>query len=127
MAITTTRKFTVAVTTDGAGAATVFSPKISGRVASIHYVKNNFTDGVDFTITAENSGETLWAELNVNAATSRYPRAPTYSGAGVASLYAAAGTAVFDMFRLTNDRVKIVIAQGGAGTLGSFIIITEDY
>lgn len=121
-----TRRFSVAVTTDGSGAATVYSPYLSGKVAAIHYVKTNFTDGVDFAITAEATGESLWTEANVNAAASRYPRSPTHTGAGVASLYASGGTAVNDLIRLGRDRVKIVIAQGGTATTGAFIIITED-
>ena len=122
----TIRKHTVNVTTDAAGAATVYSPYVSGYVESIQYVKTNFTNGVDFTITAEATGETLWTELNVDAAAIKHPRAATHSTAGVASLYAAAGTAVNDRIALGRDRVKIVIAAGGNATTGAFVITVAD-
>lgn len=121
-----TRRFTVAVTTAADGSFTGYSPYVSGKLCAIHYVKTNFTDGVDFTITAEATGETLWTEANVNAAKVCMPRGATHTNAGVASLYAAAGTGVNDLIRLGRDRVKIVIAQGGNATTGSFIIVTED-
>lgn len=119
------RRFVVPVTVDAAGDAEVYSPRLSGKLVSIRYVKTDFADGVDFAITAEDSGETLWSELNVNASATRYPRAATHSTAGVASLYAAAGTAVNDMIALSQDRVKIVVAQGGVSKSGAFHITID--
>ena len=49
----------------------------SGAVVSpvvIQYVKTDYTDGVDFTITTETTGQTLWTESNVNAAAVKAPR-----------------------------------------------------
>lgn len=119
------QRLVVAVTTDGAGAATVFSPVVTGQLSQIRYVKTNFAAGVDFTITAEATGETLWSELNVDVDATRAPRQATHSTAGVAALYAGAGTAVNDKISLANDRVKIVIAAGGAVTTGTFHLIIE--
>lgn len=120
------RRYRVPVTTAADGTATAYSPRISGKIHSIHYLKTNFADGVDFAITAEATGENLWTESNVNAAAVRYPRAPTHSQAGVAALYAAGGTGVFDKPALGNDRVKIVLAQGGNATTGVFQILVDD-
>lgn len=120
------RRFSVTALTDGSGNATVYSPYLSGKIASMHYVKTDYTDGVDFTITAEATGETLWTQSNVNAAASVYPRAPTNTQVGVASLYASGGTAINDLIRLGRDRVKIVIGSGGAAHTGAFIIVVED-
>lgn len=121
-----TRRFSVDVTTAADGSATVYTPFLSGRLCAIHYVKTDFADGVDFTITAEATGETLWIESNVNAAKVCRPRGATHSTAGVASLYAAGGEAVNDLIRLSRDRVKIVIASGGNAKIGEFIVVTED-
>lgn len=120
------RRFSVAVTTAADGSFTGYSPYLSGKLCEIHYVKDDFTDGVDFTITAEATGESLWTESNVNAAKVCRPRGATHTNAGVASLYAAGGTAVNDLIRLGRDRVKIVIASGGNATSGTFIIVTDD-
>ena len=120
------RRFVVSVTTASDGSATYYTPYLSGFIHSIEYLKTNFTDGVDFTITAEATGETIWTEANVNAAKVCLPRAATHSTAGVASLYASAGTAVNDRIALGRDRVKIVIASGGNATTGAFHVIVED-
>jgi hypothetical protein len=120
------RRYAIAVTTASDGSATAYSPYLSGYIQDIQYVKTDFADGVDFTITAEAYGRTLWAENDVNAAAIRAPRQPTHSTAGVASLYAAAGTAVNERIALSRDRVKIVIASGGATKTGTFIVMVDD-
>lgn len=120
------RRFIVSVTTAADGSYTGYSPYLSGKIEAIHYIKTNFTDGVDFTITAEATGETIWTEANVNAAKACFPRGATHSNAGVAALYAAAGTAVLAPIALGRDRVKIVLAAGGNATTGAFHIVVDD-
>lgn len=120
------RKFIVSVTTAADGTATAYSPYLSGYLHQIQYVKTNYTDGVDFTITADLTGETIWTEANVNASVVKAPRQAIHTTAGVAALYAAGGTAVNDRIGLSRDRVKIVLAQGGNATTGSFTIIIDD-
>jgi len=122
----TIRRFNVPVTTDAAGAAEVYSPYVSGYVHQIQYVKTDFADGVDFTITAEATGETIWTESNVNAAAVKATRQPTHSSAGVAALYAAGGVAVNDRIAVSRDRIKIVIAAGGNTKTGAFNILIDD-
>lgn len=121
------RRFAISVPVDGDGEAEVYTPILSGKLVSIRYVKpgsGNYTNGVDFTITAEANGETLWAEENVNASATRYPRAGLHSTAGAASLYASAGEAVNGKIALSQDRVKIVIASAVSGT-GTFHITVD--
>lgn len=121
------RRFRVPVTTDGSGAATVLSPRIAGKIHSIVYVKDAvapYTDGVDFAITDNETGENVWTEANVNASKSCYPRSPTHSQAGVAALYAAGGTAVSDKVGVVG-KLKFVLAQGGAAKTGVFHILAD--
>jgi hypothetical protein len=121
----TARNFIVSVTTAADGSATAYTPYLSGRLASIHYVKTDFSNGVDFTITSERIGETIWAENDVNASASRRPRAAVHSTAGVAATYD--GTrAVSDLIRLSRDRVKIVIASGGDTKTGAFHVVIDE-
>lgn len=119
------RKFSVTVTT-GTATGTGYSPYFSGHLESIQYVKGDYPDGVDFTITADVTGETLWAESNVNASTVRRPRAATHTTAGVASAYANAGEPVLSRIALSRDRVKVAIAEGGNGKAGTFVITVDD-
>lgn len=115
------RRLTVSVTTAADGSATAYSQHIDfGLLSQIRYVKTDFASGVDFTITSEATGETLWAEENVNADATRAPRQATHSTAGAALLYASGGTAVADKIAIANDRIKIVIAAGGDTKAGAF-------
>lgn len=120
-----TRRFILNVTTLADGSFTGYSPYLSGKLCEIHYIKTNFTDGVDFTITAEATGETLWTEANVNAASVKRPRGATHTNVGVAALYAAT-FAVLDLIRLGRDRIKVVLAAGGNATTGQFMFVVED-
>lgn len=115
----------VAVTTAADGSATAYSPVVTGKLSQIRYVKTDFADGSTFTITSEATGETLWSESAVNASATRAPRQATHSTAGAAALYAAGGAAVNDKIALANDRIKIVIASGGATKTGTFHFILE--
>jgi len=120
------RRYKVSVTTDGSGSAVAYSPRIAGEIHSIQYVKdgsNGYATGVDFTITAEATGENIWTQANVDASAVVYPRAATHSQAGAAALYAAGGTGVLARIGIASDRVKIAIAQGGAAKVGVFHIL----
>lgn len=124
----TIRRHVVPVVTEYPGDAEVFSPRLSGELVSIRYVKpgsGGFEDGVDFAITAEASGETLWAEEDVDASATRHPRAATHSTAGAATTYN--GThGVLNKIALSQDRIKIVIANGGDDKSGTFHITLDD-
>jgi hypothetical protein len=117
------KRYKVTVTTAGDGTATAYSPRLSGDLAAIHYVKTDFADGVDFTITSEATGQSLWTDTNINASEVVNPRVPTHDQVGAALLFADGGTAVADKIPLANDRVKIVIAQGGNAKTGTFHIL----
>ena len=122
----TTRRFTVTAASNGSQVGTSYTPYFSGYVESIEYVKDDYTDGVDFTITADATGENLWTDTNINASETVRPRAATCTTAGVASLYAGSGTAVNDKIALGRDRVKIVLAQAGASKSGTFIVTVSE-
>lgn len=122
-------RITVQVTADASGDATAYTPMIPyGRLSQIRYVKAGtgpYADTVDFTITSEATGETLWAQSNVTASATVAPRQPTHSTAGAAALYASGGTGVLDKIAIANDRIKIVLAQAGNGGTGTFHFVIE--
>jgi hypothetical protein len=112
------KRTTVAVTTAADGTATAYSEELNGLLSTIHYDKTDFPDTVDFTITEEDTGLSIWAESNLTASTVRAPRMLTHSAAGVAS---AAAEGLIPI----RGRIKIVITQGGNAKLGSFTITTH--
>ncbi|HRP26035.1 hypothetical protein, partial [Thauera sp.] len=113
------------ITVDADGDAEVYTPKIFGHLVSVRYVKTDFADGVDFVVTNETTGETVWSEEAVNASASRYPRAATHTTAGAASLYASGGTAVQGRIAIGGDRLKIVVADGGVSKSGTLHFLIE--
>lgn len=121
------RKFNVVPVT-GTATATAYSPYFSGYIESIEYVKagsNPYADGVDFTITADVTGEAILSLTDQNSSVVKRPRTATHSTAGVAATFD--GTrAVFDRIALSRDRVKVAIAQGGNGKTGTFVITVDD-
>lgn len=119
------QRHVVQVTTNSSGAATAYSPVVTGNLSAIHYIKTDFANGVDFAITAEATGESLWAQDNVNASATVAPRQPTHTQAGAAALYAAGGSPVLAPIGLANDRIKIVIASGGDTKTGTFHLVLE--
>jgi len=111
----------VAVTCDASGDATVYLPgsegSYTGPVLAIAYVKTNFDNAVDFTITAEATSDSpakdLWVESNVTASKRVCPSTPTHDTVGVVG-------AASDYIWLVNQRIKIVVASGGNATTGTF-------
>lgn len=121
----TIRRFVLPITVDASGDAEVYTPPIYGELVSIRYVKDDFADGVDFIVTLETTGETVWSEESVNASATRYPRAATHSTAGAAALYASGGTAVLDRIAISGDQIKVVVADGGNATSGTLHITID--
>lgn len=113
----------VTITTDADGNGVGYTPDLTGRIFNVIYSKTNYANGVDFTVTLERSGQTIWQESDVNASKTVAPRQATHATDGSASLYAATGEPVEDYIVAAEDRVKIVVAQGGATKSGEFIIL----
>ncbi len=122
---------TVIVTTVANGTATAFtSDVVTGRIFSIKYTKTDFGAGTspatepDFTITTEDTAQNIWVESNVSATATRAPRQATHDTVGVASWYNdSSDEAVEDFIYAANERVKIVIAEGGNAKVGTFDIL----
>ena len=118
-------KHVVDITTAADGTASGYTPPVNGRILQIQYVKDDTTpydNMVDFTIIAEDSATPILSKSDNTASTLFVPRQATQSTAGVAALYAAAGTAVNDYVFIAGERVKITLAQGGNAKIGRFIV-----
>jgi len=114
----------VTITTGTNGAATAYLPStgqtFNGRLHSIVFADTSLDAGSDFTLTLEKTGEAVWSRSNSAAGATIRPRAATHDVAGVASLYAAGGEPVEDHIVVADDRIKIVVAQGGSEKVGAF-------
>lgn len=111
-------KHVVEVTTDSGGSATAYSPDVTGRIHSVSYAKTDFADGVDFTITVESTGQSVWTDTNINASETVYPLA-----AGNLGSDGSASTLTEVPVIVAADRIKIVVASGGDTKSGAFTIV----
>ncbi len=111
-------KKTVTLTTSAGGAATGYIAVPYGRLIEIQYTKTDFATGVDFTITGENTGEGIWTQANVDASVSKYPRILNDDTVGGA-------TSIRETYAMVDDRIKFVVAAGGATKTGAFAVIIE--
>lgn len=118
----------VTITTDGSGDGTGYTEyPLAGHITSIRYVKTDYADGVDFTMTCENSGLGVLTIADVNASATWSPKQATHAATdGSALLYAAAGLPVEDDIPVAGERLKIVVASGGATKTGTFHVYVKD-
>lgn len=116
---------TLTAVTDASGDATVRTRPYEGRVIAIIYTKTDYAAGVDFTVTSETTGQAIWTATDQNASVTVAPRQQINQANGTGAAYAASGEPVLDYFRLANEPVKIVVAQGGNAKTGDFTVIVE--
>lgn len=112
----------VTLTTAADGSATGYTPNVTGRILGIRYVKTDFANGIDFTVTLDATGEAIMVGTDVNASASFYPRVGVTDAAGAAATLDGTRLAR-DCVHAVNDRVKIVVAQGGDTKTGAFHVI----
>jgi len=108
------------ITTDSGGAATVYlehgpNRKPNGFLVALKYTPGTIATGADLTITGETSGIPIMAKSDAGTSTVwYYPRAfPNAVADG------AAGTVAAQSIPIKDERIKIVVAQGGSGGVGS--------
>lgn len=105
------------VVTDADGDVTAYSPTVTGRIVSVTYTKIDFADTVDFTITAEATGQSIWTDTNITATETVVPLQ-------TGSLPTGAASALTEVpIYLAHDRVKFVIASGGDTKSGTFHVV----
>ena len=116
----------VALTTDSSGDVTGYTPVVSGRIATLIYTKDDFANGVDFTITSEVTLQNIWVESSVNASKTVAPRQPTHSTVGVASSYSTTNSEPVETpVVVANERIKIVVGNGGNAKSGTITVLVE--
>lgn len=118
----------IAITTDASGNAEVYlqpgaNNGLNGFLVCLKYTPGTLATGTDLVITGETSGIPILTITN--AGTSNvfwYPRALLNAVAN-----GAAATNPSEFIPIKNERIKVVVAQGGNGGVGSIeaIMITN--
>lgn len=111
-----------AIVTDSSGNATVYlGSRIRGRLEAIKYLPGTLDTGADLTITGETSGTPILTKSNAGTSNAFfYPRAiPNKVADG------SAFTDIGELIPLVNERIKVVVAQGGNTATGSIEAIID--
>lgn len=114
------KRFTISLTANATGVATGYSDNVTGEVASIQYVKNNFSNGTGLVVTGDATGLAILTATNANASTVWYPRvAASKTADGTASSLTEVPAV------LENERVKVVTSGAGNATLGTIHVMMK--
>ena len=119
-------KHTVTVTTDSSGDATAYTGVGNGRVHWVKYAKTDFADGVDFTITTEDTAQNVWVESNVNAAKDVSPRQNIHDADDGTEVTYDGTNEAYGYIWIAYERIKIVVASGGDTKTGTFTVLTDE-
>lgn len=112
----------ISLLTDGSQNALAYSPVVTGRVLGIAYVKTDFADTADITITVEGTGEAILTLTNQTASGKFYPRAQVHGPTGVA-LTLEGTEPLVEPIVVAKDRIKVAVAEGGAAKTGAIHVI----
>jgi len=116
-------EYTTAIATDGSGAATVYlGSRIRGMILAIRYTPSAIATGATLTITADGSGQAVLTKANAGTSVAwYYPVAPANKVAD-----GAASSLSEVPLWLYQDRLKLVVASGGATKAGSITLWVDE-
>jgi hypothetical protein len=111
---------TATITVNSSGDATVYvGSRLRGRVHAIKYTAGTLDAGTDLVITGETTGVAILTDSPA-ASEWYYPRAfPNKVTDG------AAGTVQSEAVEVFNERIKVVVAQGGNAMTGSIAVYID--
>jgi len=119
------------IVTDASGDATVYlthgtSRKLNGFLVVLKYTPGTLATGADLTITGETSGIPILTKANAGTSTVfYYPRALLNQVAD-----GAAGASGTESIPIKDERIKVVVAQGGnagAGSIEAILLVNSPY
>lgn len=110
------------LTVDASGDATVYvGTTLRGRVHAIKYVPGTLATGTDLVITGETTGVPILTAANVGTSTVwYYPRAVSNKPED-----AAAGGFYYEDIQVLNERIKVVVDEGGASKEGTITVYVD--
>lgn len=123
MAVT---RHVISLAVDASGDLTTYSDTaLRGKILAIRFVNTDLAATTDITMTCEKSGMAVLTLTDQNGSATVMPRGATHSTAGAAALFAGGGAAVLDAIPIAGERLKVVVAQGGASKTGALHIYVE--
>lgn len=115
------QRYSVDIVCDGAGAAEVYLGScIRGYVQSITYTAGTLDAGTDIVVSGETTGVAILTDSPA-ASETFFPRAfPNQASDGAAEVDAT------ELIPVYMERIKVVVAQGGAAGAGSIAVLVDE-
>ncbi len=119
------------IVTDASGNATVYlshgpNRKLNGFLVALKYTPGTLATGADLTITGESSGIPIMVKADAGTSVVfYYPRALNNAVAD-----GAAGSVPGEFIPIKDERIKVVVAQGGnagAGSIEAILMVPAAY
>lgn len=119
------------IVTDAIGNATVYlshglNRKLNGFLVALKYTPGTLATGADLTITGESSGIPIMVKADAGTSVVfYYPRALNNAVAD-----GAAGSVPGEFIPIKDERIKVVVAQGGnagAGSIEAILMVPAAY
>ena len=116
-------RYEIAITTDADGAATVYSErKTTGRVVALKYVPGTIDTGAGLTITGETTGVAVLTKASAGVSTVWF-----YPLAISNQVSDGAASAISEVpVHLFSERLKVVVASGGAAAAGTITLFIDE-
>lgn len=111
------------LTVDGSGDVTAYAGSvIRGKVVMVKYVPGTLATGADLTVTGETTGVPILTKANAGTSTVWFfPKALASKNSDGAN-----ATDAFADLYVYKERIKIVVAQGGASKQGSIVFYVDE-
>ena len=118
--MTFVKRYDVSVTTNSTSGGSAYSPVTNGRLLHVIYATGTLATTADLTIStaSETTGQTLLSYSNIGASKTVSPVGKIHAATSGAAL-ATGGIP----FHVSEERIKVAIAQGGANKTGTVTLI----
>lgn len=111
----------LSITVSAGGAGSDQTANVRGFFHSVRYIKTDYADGMDFTVTVVNSAttDTILTATDCNASATFAPRMDRHTTAGAAA-------SANDQLIPFVGALKVTVASGGTSTSGKFVLYWQD-
>lgn len=112
----------ISLATDGSGDCTAASTVVTGRIHGIVFNAGTLANTADITVTAIATSEPILVVTNLSTSAPYYPRVQVHDETGAGATLD--GTRKMrEAVCVANDRIRFVVAQGGASKTGTATLI----
>jgi len=107
------------ITTDAAGDYTGTTEVVSGKtINAVRFVNVDLAATSDFTITENETGQTILTLTDQNGSTTKYPASSLQAAVGGSGL-----VGVYSRISIGHSAIKVVVAQGGDTKTGTIYFL----